>query len=394
MQRKIRLIELFAGYGSQAIALNRLGLDFHNYKISEWNVKSNSSYYALHNYNDTFDYSSLLSDEEIIKYLENMKLTLNDKDCITYNVLKRKGITYCRKLYNELISNHNLGNIKNVSAKDINIEETDKYIYMLTYSFPCVDISSSGKRQGMKKGNNTRSGLLWEVERILNEIKSMNKELPQILFMENVKQIVSDRYKEDFNNWCSYLESLGYKNSYKVLNSTDYGIPQSRERCFMISILNGKEFIFPDKIELTTYIRDYLENIYTDKHTISNEYTKDLLDNYKGYNPYENNERFKRIVVLGNYTKSNYESSKIVDINGILPTIKDNHNTVVAILEDKRVRRLTAKEFGRMMGLTDEEIDRVLRVNSMSTARKQFGNSIVVNIMVSIFRELFNGKYI
>lgn len=390
--KKIRLIETFAGYGSQAMALNRLNVDYEHYKISEWNVLANKSYNAVHNKN-FIDYSVNLKDDEIYKELEELEITLDDKNILNANQLKRKGINWCRQIYNEYKQNNNLGSITHIKGKDLEIKDTDKYLYLFTYSFPCTDLSTSGKQQGMKKGSGTRSGLLWEIERLFQEIISENLELPQILFMENVKQVISKRNKSDFDDWCKFLESIGYTNSYAILNSSEYGnIPQNRERCYMISILGNIKYEFPNKIPLTKHLIDYLDkNNISEKLYIENQYAKNTLNKYKNINFFNNKERYDKIIVLGNYMKSNYDSSRIVDVNGISPTIKENHNTVTAIIDKtNRVRKLTVTEFGRLMGVNELDIDKILSVQSDSKARKQFGNSIVVDVMVHIFEKLFN----
>lgn len=109
--------------------------------------------------------------------------------------------------------------ITKVHAEDLNICDTETFTYLLTYSFPCTDLSVAGKQAGMSKGSGTRSGLLWEVERILTEIRDSNGELPQILFMENVPQVHSQDNMPDFRKWLDFLESLGYTNYYQDLNA-------------------------------------------------------------------------------------------------------------------------------------------------------------------------------
>ena len=150
----------------------------------------------------------------------------------------------------------------------------------MTYSFPCTDLSVAGKMQGMSKaewenGNSTRSGLLWEVERILKECT----ELPDVLLMENVPQVHADANKADFDNWCNFLRSKGYINHWQDLNAKDYGIPQNRDRCFMVSILS-KDFIdfeFPKKIKLQKVMRDFLEESVDEKYYIKNEKAQKLI---------------------------------------------------------------------------------------------------------------------
>ena len=156
----IRLIELFAGYGSQALALKYLGIPMEHWFVCEFDK------YAMQSYNDIHG------------------------------------------------TNFEVSDMCDITADDLNIVETDKYKYLLTYSFPCTDLSLAGKRLGMSRESGTRSSLLWQVERLLSECK----ELPQYLLMENVPQVVSKDNLRLFSEWTNFLQSLGYKNDYKILN--------------------------------------------------------------------------------------------------------------------------------------------------------------------------------
>ena len=173
--------------------------------------------------------------------------------------------------------------ITKVHADDLAIEDTKHFTYLLTYSFPCTDLSVAGKQAGMSKGSGTRSGLLWEVERILTEIRDSNGELPQILFMENVPQVHSQDNMPDFRKWLDFLESLGYTNYYQDLNAKNYGVAQNRERCFMFSFLGEYNYHFPQPIPLKKKLKDYLDDNVDEKYYINNEKAdkliKQLIDN-------------------------------------------------------------------------------------------------------------------
>ena len=149
-----------------------------------------------------------------------------------------------RRIYNAIFATVNLVNIETIKADDLEIVDTDRYCYVMTYSFPCQDISIAGKSGGMEKGSGTRSSLLWEVERILLELRERN-ELPQVLLMENVPEVIRMKNYQHFMKWYKSLEGMGYQSYYKLLNAKDYGVPQSRNRCFMISVLGDYDYDFP-----------------------------------------------------------------------------------------------------------------------------------------------------
>lgn len=169
---------------------------------------------------------------------------------------------YALKVYEALYGNTpNLGDISKIEK----LPKAD----MWTYSFPCTDISLSGRMKGLEKGSGTHSSLLWEVQRLL-EVSKANDELPKYLLLENVKNLISKKFKPYFDEWCRYLESLGYKNFYKVLNGKNYNVPQNRERIFLLSIRNcNEDYVFPNEIPLTTKLGDLLEPNVADKYFLS-----------------------------------------------------------------------------------------------------------------------------
>lgn len=220
--KPIRLIELFAGIGSQAKALKNLNVDFEHHFVCE-------------------------IEPQVVK---------------TYNVIHG--------------TNFEPTDITKISANDLNITNTDLYTYILTYSFPCQDLSLAGKGKGMEKGTGTRSSLLWEVERLLKECN----ELPQILLMENVPMVHSSENIKDFEKWLLFLESLGYKNYWKDLNAKNYGIPQNRDRCYMISLLNSNcDYTFPHSIRLKLRLKDMLEEKVDEKYFLSDKMIEYIVAN-------------------------------------------------------------------------------------------------------------------
>lgn len=265
--KPIRLIECFAGYGSQALALKYLGVDFEHWKIAEWAVKSIQAYKDMHFPDDNTDYSKEHSKEWLIDYLFEKGISADYNKPMTREQIARMGEVKIRRVYNNIIATNNLVSVINVNGEDLKITDTDDYTYILTYSFPCQDLSQTGLSKGMQKGSGTRSGLLWEIERILDECD----ELPQILLMENVPQVIGEKNRDAFRDWFMKLESLGYKSWYTIMNGKDYEIPQNRERCFMVSALGDYYYDFPTPKPLELRWKDMLEAEVDEKYYLSNK---------------------------------------------------------------------------------------------------------------------------
>ena len=274
--KPIRLIELFAGIGSQFKALKVLTQNVESYKICEWAYNSYCSYNAIH-IKDYKDYSNGLTKEQLIEKVKGTSLNYNEP--LTDKQLASKPLEWLKNAYNNIVATHNLVNIMEIHGKDLEIVDTDKYEYIMTYSFPCQDLSLAGKRLGMgvsqSKGG-TRSGLLWEVERILDELE--NK--PQILLMENVPEVIGEKNIEDFHKWESKLEELGYKNYVEILNAKDYGIPQNRKRCFMVSVLGEYAYNFAIKFKREYRLKDLLEKTVDKKYYLTDKHIE-RISNWK-----------------------------------------------------------------------------------------------------------------
>ena len=219
IDKPIRLIELFAGVGSQAMALRNIGAVFEHYRVVEFDKYAIASYNAIHG-----------------------------TDFPVMDVTK-------------------------IHGSDLGIVDKDKYCYILTYSFPCQDLSVAGLGKGMSKGSGTRSGLLWEVERLLNE----TEHLPQVLLMENVPQVHGKKNMEDFQKWIDFLDKKGYSSFWQDLNAKDFGVAQNRVRCFMVSLLGDYTYEFPKPIPLTKTMKDYLEEEVDEKYYINNEKAEQLI---------------------------------------------------------------------------------------------------------------------
>ena len=340
IDKPIRLIELFSGYGSQALALKYLKVPFEHWKTCEWAVKSIQAYKDMHFYNDNSDYSASFDIDYIKDFLFKKGISSNYNEPMTKKQIDRMGEMYARNVFNNIIATRNLVNISQVKGKDLEIKNTDIYIYICTYSFPCQDLSLAGKGKGMSD-TSTRSGLLWEVERILTELE----EKPQILLMENVPQVHSEENKEDFKKWIMRLEQLGYKNYWNDLIATDYGIPQTRNRCFMISILGDYSYSFPSKQELKLKLKDLLEKEVNEKYYLTPEQIESVK-HWKAYKkPFEVMEQVSssncsptittrsggydsHMILIKNATKKGYLEATEGDGIDISPRMKYHRGTV------------------------------------------------------------------
>ena len=391
----LRVFEAFAGYGSQSIALRNLGIEHEVVAISEIDKYAIKAYEAIH------------------------------------------GPT------------NNLGDISKIDPKDIPDHD------LFTYSFSCQDLSVAGKQAGLGKG--TRSGLLYECEKIIEAKK------PKYLLLENVKNLVGKKFKPQFDEWLVYLESLGYTNYWKVLNAKDYGVPQNRERVFVVSILGEHEpYNFPDKTPLDKCIADILEDEVDEKYYINKSFH--LVDkghqaelDIKGQDcikraystdkiaptltTMQGGMREPKIICEGNIKPSGKGmNGNVFNSRGISPTLTTNKgegqkiifscicasrgryldnsnsggtgrsteqrlefntkgtsNTITTVQKDNyvvektyRIRKLTPRECFRLMGMRDDDIDKIQAAEISNTKQnKMAGNSIVVNVLEAIFKNLF-----
>lgn len=413
--KPVRLIELFAGYGSQNLALKYLGVDARHYKCCEWAVNSIKAYKDLH-IQDSTDYSNGVSDEYILDELVNKYgVSIDYSTPATKKQLSRLNF---KEIYNNIISSNNLVDISKVRAKDLNIVDLDIYIYILTYSFPCQDLSLAGKTKGMSKGSGTRSGLLWQVERILKECKNINC-LPQVLLMENVPQVHGVKNFKDFTDWELFLTSLGYKNYYQDLNAKNYGIPQNRNRTFMVSILGDYNYKFPIGFKLNTYLKDLLEKQVDEKYFLS----KKQVDTIINWNAYEKPlEKLKRtdtsnlsptlttrtgdydagMILVYDKTKKGYKEASYGDGIDISSRMQSHRGTVqkglsqtlltssnVGVLDKTNIRRLTPKESFRLQGLKDCDSNILISTQKEPSCYHLAGDSICVSVLIAIFGKLY-----
>ena len=284
----------------------------------------------------------------------------------------------------------NLHDVCKVTADSVR----DRAVDLITYGFPCQDISIAGKQQGFvnDSGESTRSGLFFEALRIIKELR------PRYAIAENVKALTSTKFKNEFATVLSSLEEVGYNNYWRVLNAKDYGIPQNRERIFIVSIrkdLDTHEFAFPDKLPLTKTLKDMLEPKVDEKYYINNERAKNLIEQIKE----------KYIITDSTPVDGTIFDPKVKDICNCISArydagIQNQKSIGCMVIEPSprkglkvndmefRIRKLTPKECFRLMGFLDEEFDRVHGISN-SQLYKQAGNSIVVNVLEALLMQLF-----
>ena len=204
--------------------------------------------------------------------------------------LERLGIDYEIADYVEIdkyaVKSFNAIHNTNFEPQDICKWDKDIEVDLIMHGSPCQDFSLAGKQAGGDKNSGTRSSLMYETIRIVEKLK------PKYVIWENVKNLLSKKHRHNFDAYLETMESLGYVNYYQVLNAKDYGIPQNRERVFTVSILGNENYEFPKGEECDNSIK-----------------------------------------VIGNYMPSGHDASRIVDEDGLAPTVKENHGTVTAVLQ-------------------------------------------------------------
>lgn len=239
------------------MALRDVGADFESWRTCEWDVNAIRQYKAIHCSDDNQDYSHGKTKEQLVELLFEAGISNDGKKPMPKEKIANKSEKWLRDVYNDCCTTLNLVDISKVTGDSLQIEDKSEYCYILTYSFPCQSLSIAGAQDGMKEDSGTASSLLWEVKRILSECT----ELPQILLMENVTQVHSKKNLPQFEEWIKFLKNLGYSNFWQDMNAKDYGTPQSRNRTFMVSILDPTHqvtFEFPKPVELNREFDDAL----------------------------------------------------------------------------------------------------------------------------------------
>lgn len=399
----LRVIETFSGIGSQAKALKNAGIEHKIINTVEWDVYAICAYDLIHNGPRDISPYEHLTKAELIDLLEPLGLSTDGKVPADRSSLKVFSANALKHIYCAIRRTHNLVDITKVEGCRL-----PKRIDLLTYSFPCQDLSICGSWHGNMSGINrdahNRSGMLWEIERVIKERHEAGMKLPKFLLMENVSNILSATHRENFQEWKDFLAKLGYENQVYTLNAMDFGIPQHRIRTYMLSVFckhkkkrkkvrayfeqhNLQHRVVRDLQPLQGFLRaDYDNPVYKAEADASNP--NDTPSRAKIYNDNE--------VVLsksGSYAKS---------VNTL--TTKQDRNPCSGVIDyplaapgKAKYRNLTPRECFMLMGFSEDDYDVVTNNDFAVNARRNFfaaeklikmaGNSIVVPVLEEIFMQ-------
>ena len=399
------MIELFSGIGAQIRGIENTNLwDCTVVNTSDIDKDAMVSYAAIHcgltpELIDT--YANYPSEEEMAKVLTERNIGFDFKKNAPYDwykLAKRKG-NEINKYYLACVLSKNLGDISSIKSLD--------YADFWTYSFPCQDISVAGKQAGIEKGK-TRSGLLYEVERLL-ETAVNNGNQPKYLLLENVKNLVGKKFKPQFDEWISRLDELGYNTYWQVVNGKDCGIPQNRERCFAISIrkdIDSIKFGFAKCFDNGLRLKDLLEENVDEKYflkTLGNFFMNHSLEceengngfRFKPHNPTKAETAFSVTTRAGGRMDDNYVNDQDISEEPFFEFNKKNIETVntANVANNFKIRKLTPTECWRLMGFEDNDVSRAKSIGmSDSALYKQAGNSIITNCISLIMEHLYKAQ--
>lgn len=338
--QKLKVLELFGGIGACSTALKRLNIDY-----------------------------------EIVDYVEIDK--------------------YAVKSFNAI---HNT----NFEPQDISKWDKDVKVDLIMHGSPCQDFSLAGKQAGGDKGSGTRSSLMYETIRIVEKLE------PKYVIWENVKNLLSKTHKHNFNAYLKTMEELGYTNYYQVLDAKDYGIPQHRERVFTISIHHkcNEIFEFPISKTLKLKLKDFLDKNVDEKYYLTVEQIE-RISHWKSYQkPFAHvhgrnsisptltargaGEEHSGMILYSEELEdtTNLQNECLYIKNFTKQGYLEAHEGDGVVVENLRIRKLTPKECFKLMGFNDYEFERAEKVNSNAQLYKQAGNSIVVNVLQNIFKNL------
>ncbi len=404
----LRVVETFSGIGSQAKALKKLGIEYEIINTVEWDISAFYAYDIIHNGQQDLAPYEKFSKEQLLNILSKYSLSLNGKEPLKKSVLHGFPDLALKKILCAYNRTKNLGSITDIKA-----DMLPKKIDLLTYSFPCQDLSVCGSwhgnMSGIDRNAHNRSGLLWEIERLLKELYDSNQKLPKFLLMENVKNILSKAHSGNFNEWKTILNNLGYVNKVYTLNASHFGSPQRRVRTFMVSVycpdrkrrLIAENYFQENNIENANPlpIQSLEDFLYTDYNQIKYKNEADAS------NPNDTPSRRK----IFNDNEIVFDGCKtIVTTVNTLTTKQDRNPTSGLVLYPQhgdgksKYRNFTPRECFRLMGFDENDFERLqknnflVRKNRLLYSRERYeklaGNSIVVDVLVPVFQQIMELK--
>ena len=353
----LRVFEAFSGVGAQRMALRNINKEYEIVATSDIDENEILSYYYVHEFPKKNKSKTTFQKKK--KYLVEKGI---------YNKTKINNIPNDKidKVYNAMVTTNNLGDITKIKVNDIPMHD------LFTYSFPCQDISSVGKNKGLDEDSGTRSSLLWECKKVIEEIR------PKYLLLENVKNLTTGKNKKNFDLWLDYLKEQGYENYWKIFDAKDYGIPQRRPRVIVVSKYGKSK---------TNLIKD---------NEIGQKNITDIID----FNQ-EDWIKFKpKAQVRGEVKENEYAFLDDRDwkMNGVMigkycSTQRAGRSGLKIIKNidgELYERRLNALECCRLMGFDDKDYYNMKKGNLSDNAiMKVCGNSIVVNVLENVFLNIY-----
>ena len=414
--KTMNIVEFFSGIGSQARALENIGINKKVQATCEWDLHAFIAYDAIHEGACILPEVDSMPKDDIVEELSKFVLSNDGKTPMSYKTLCSYDINVLKRAYSSIIRTRNLVDVSSIKGEQMP-NNTD----ILTYSFPCQDLSNVGAFHGYNKGidktSGSRSSLLWQVGRILIDMKKVRKTLPRYLVMENVPTLLSNRHFENFETWIKELEGLGYISKYVRVNARNYGIPQNRPRLLMLSVFVGTDINKEEKIKkyFETLTEEKIINDYKNSKYYKSLEVKDLLRI-----PTEKNSKLweEALACTPNDTPSRKkiwkENPQIINSKGeiysekfirTLTTKQDRHPNSGNIYFDSGVekrgkfRYLTPRECLLFMGFEDRDYDNLqannptIRGSSKLFPRDKIirmaGNSIPVKMLEGFFFQFY-----
>ena len=409
--KKLNVVELFSGIGSQAKALENINTNFETINTCEWDIHALVAYDLIHNDGFLHSGSLGLTKLEILNELSKYNLSGDCKNPINEKYLSSLPEETLRQIYSSILNTGNLIDIKSSTG-----DMLPRTVDIMTYSFPCQDLSNVGAFHGYNKGidrdANNRSGLLWQVERILNERIKLDLPLPKSLVLENVATLLSERHKHNFQEWQDILVKLGYYNKIYTLNAKDFGAAQNRKRLIMISFLTNFDEELNKKLDAYFNKHNLEDMSYVSSLNIHKDSLKKILKVDYSNTIYlqealesQPNDTKSRRDIWNDNAKLIDENNQYIerDFAATLTTKQDRHPNSGNIYFDidngkSKFRYITPRESFMLMGFDETDFEKVNNTDLKGRGSSKFftrdtllhlaGNSIVVNVLEQIFKQI------